>query len=268
MPGLTANNTPPVSSSSVPSERISSGIRPIDVLVLICWLLLCAGLVFWRTFHVAYGFDDIAHLHALACLRTGELTFTEWLFHQHNEHIVPMLRLYFMAATTISGLSSWALHVMIFLTYVAGAVACAWIFFSITRSRLGAFLAGTIYAGAGGFCGGVVWQPTVGQFSVAGTPLVLAMAILVSPYSRKRWTDAAVLLLIVVASMGMGGAAIAGLSIPVYLVLAKPKSIPAGRCQIDDRLERAAGRGRSAVDTLANGCSRRSRAYARVSGHL
>ncbi len=229
MPGSTANNTPPLPLSATQPDQTSTAVRPRDVIVLIGWLLLCAGLVFWRTFHVAYGFDDIAHLHALACLRTGEITFTTWLFHQHNEHIVPMMRLYFMAATRISGLSSWALHVMIFLTYVTGAVACAWIFFSITRSRLGAFLAGTIYAGAGGFCGGVVWQPTVGQFSVAGTPLILAMAILVSPYSRKRWTDAAVLLLIVVASMGMGGAAIAGLAIPLYLALGKPELISAGR---------------------------------------
>ena len=188
--------------------------------------------MFWRTFHVAYGFDDIAHLHALACLRSGEISFTTWFFHQHNEHIVPLLRLYFLAATKISGLSSWAMHVMIFLTYVAAAFACAWIFFSLTRSRLGAFLAGTIYGGAGGFSGGVVWQPTVGQFSVAGTPLIFAVAILVSPCARKWWADVAVLILIVVASMGMGATAIAALSIPLYLVLGRPESISVRRRQL------------------------------------
>jgi hypothetical protein len=28
--------------------------------------------VFWRSFSVSYGFDDIAHLHALAAYRSGE----------------------------------------------------------------------------------------------------------------------------------------------------------------------------------------------------
>jgi hypothetical protein len=196
---------------------------------LICWLLTCGGLMFWRSFHVAYGFDDIAHLHALASLRAGEVSFTTWFFYQHNEHIVPLLRLYFMAATKISGLSSSAMHVLIFLNYIIGAFACAWMMFSLTRSRSSAFLAGTICSGAGGFAGSVVWQPTVAQFSVAGTPLLLAIAIVVSPSARKRWTDALVLLLIVLSAMAMGATAVAALSIPLYLFLAKPETISVGR---------------------------------------
>lgn len=204
-------------------------MRKAEVAILICWLVACSALMFWRSFHVSYGFDDIAHLHALAALRSGEVSTTTWLLHNHNEHIVPLLRLYFMAATRISGLSSSALHVMIFLTYVAGAIACSSIFFSLTRSRLGTVLAGTIYAGAGGFAGSTVWQPTVAQFSVAGTPLIIALAILVSPHARKLWADAAVLVLVVIASLGMGAAAVAALSIPLYLFLEKPQLMGAGR---------------------------------------
>ncbi len=219
--------------ASIPTEaqrsRTGSAVRARDVVFLICWLLACGGLVFWRSFHVSYGFDDIAHLHALAALRSGEMSFTTWFFYQHNEHIVPLLRLYFMAATKISGLSSAAMHVMIFLNYALGAFACAWILFSFTRSRLGAFLAGTIYVAAGGFAGSTVWQPTAAQFSVAGTPLILATAIVVSPYARKRWADAAVLLLIVVSAMGMGAMAVTALSIPLYLFLAKPDTIAPAR---------------------------------------
>lgn len=225
------NDTPPLTPISTETQRqpSASAVRARDVILLICWLLACGGLMFWRSFHVAYGFDDIAHLHALASLRAGEVTFTTWFFHQHNEHIVPLLRLYFMAATKISGLSSAAMHVLIFLNYIVGAFACAWMMFSLTRSRLGAFLAGTIFAGAGGFAGSVVWQPTVAQFSVAGTPLFLAIAIVVSPSARRRWTDAAVLLLLLISAMGMAATAIAAVTIPVYLFLAKPETISGGR---------------------------------------
>jgi hypothetical protein len=216
-------------STEIQPDRTESAVRPRDVIVLICWLLACGGLMFWRSFHVSYGFDDVAHLHALAALRSGEMSFATWFFYQHNEHIVPLLRLYFMAATKISGLSSAAMHVMIFLNYALGAFACAWILFSYTRSRFGAFLAGTIYVAAGGFAGSAVWQPTAAQFSVAGTPLILATAIVVSPYARKRWADAAVLLLIVVSAMGMGAMAVAALSIPLYLFLTKPDAIPPAR---------------------------------------
>jgi hypothetical protein len=225
------NNRSSLSSDTTTLQQAGFGppVRARDVVFLICWLLACGGLMFWRSFHVAYSFDDIAHLHALAAFRSGEITFTTWLFLQHNEHIVPLLRLYFMAATKISGLSSAAMHVLIFLNYALGAFSCAWILFSFTRSRLGAFLAGTIFVSAGGFAGSIVWQPTDAQFSVAGTPLILATAILVSACARKRWTDALVLLLIVVSAMGMGAMAVAALSIPIYLFLAKPETMAPAR---------------------------------------
>ncbi len=231
MPNPAMNIVPASASPATEIRHDQTGdpVRAGEVVLLICWLLACGGLMFWRSFHVAYGFDDIGHLHALAAFRSGELTFTTWLFHQHNEHIVPLLRLYFMAGTKLTGLSSAALHVLVFLNYIVGAFACAWICYSLTRSRLGAFLAGTIFAGAGGFAGSIVWQPTDAQFSIAGTPLILAIAILVSPYARKRWADVAVLLLIIVSAMGMGAILVAALSIPFYLVVAKPDTMPAGR---------------------------------------
>ena len=85
------NNTDRSTSSAMDRGRNVAFARLHDIVILICWLLLCGGLMFWRTFHVAYGFDDIVHLHALACLRTGEMTFWTYFFHQHNEHIVNVL---------------------------------------------------------------------------------------------------------------------------------------------------------------------------------
>jgi hypothetical protein len=216
-------------STDIQRDRIESAIRPLDVLILICWLLACGGFVFWRSFSVSYGFDDIAHLHALSAYRSGEISLTRFLLHNHNEHFLPLVRLYFMAATKVSGLSSSSMHVFLFLNYIAGALGCAWISFSLTRSRLAAFLAGTLFAGAGGFLASMLWQTSDGEFSIAGTPLIFAIAILVRPCARQRWTDAAVLVLVFVSALGLGSITVAALAIPFYLFWAKPDTIPPGR---------------------------------------
>ncbi|HEY1730344.1 MAG TPA: hypothetical protein VGG15_01255 [Terriglobales bacterium] len=225
------NTVPPSTSAATETrhDQPGSAIRPREVILLMCWLLLCGGLMFWRSFRVPYGFDDIAHLHALAAYRSGEISLTTWLLHNHNEHFLPLVRLYFMAATKISGLSSSAMHVLIFLNYIAGAFACAWIFFSLTRSRLGAFLAGTIYAGAGSFAASTVWQPSCAELTIAGTPFLFAIAILVSPYARRRWTEAAVLVLVLIAALGFGSISVAALAIPLYLFLATPDTLSPAR---------------------------------------
>ena len=207
-------------------------VRPREIILLLGWLLICGGLMFLRSFHAAYSFDDVAHLHALAAFRAGEISLPTFLLHNHNEHFLPLVRLYFMAATRISGLSSSAMHVLLFLNYIAGAFGCAWICFSLTRSRLGAFLAGTLFAGAGGFAASMLWQTSDGEFSIAGTPLIFAIAILVSPYARKRWTDAVVLLLMFVSAMGLGSISVAALVVPIYLFVAKPATFPPGRRKV------------------------------------
>jgi hypothetical protein len=210
-------------------NRPDAAIRPREIVLLVCWLLACGGLVFWRSFHVAYGFDDVAHLHALAAYRSGEISLKGFLLHNHNEHFLPLMRMYFVAATKISGLSSSSMHVFLFLNYIAGAFGCAWIAFSLTRSRMAAFLAGTLFAGAGGFIGSMLWQPSDGEFSVAGTPLIFAIAIVVSPYARKRWATPAILLLILISALGLGSITVAALAIPIYLFLAQPETISPAR---------------------------------------
>src|SRR5207248_2887165 len=161
-------------------------------------------LVFWQAFSLPYTFDDVDQLQGLATMRSGQISTMSWLFLKHNEHIVPMVRLYFWLGTRISGLDAWALHIMVLLTYVAGAFGSAWIFLSLTRSRFGTFLAGTIYAGAAGFSGSVAWQPAIAPFSLAGTPLIFAMAILVGSRVWKRSSLILVLAMVLLASLGMG----------------------------------------------------------------
>ncbi len=229
MSNLTNNHSGYPLSSAPESKggKTATASRGLDLVFLILWLTACSAAVFSRTFALPYAFDDLDHLHAVAALRSGQVSFSTWFFLNHNEHIVPLLRLYFLLATRISGLDAWALQTMLFVTYVAGAVGCAWMFFSVTRSRLGAFLAGTIYATAGGFAGSVVWEAN--QFSIAGTVFIFAMAILVSGFARKRWSIAIALALVVVAAMAMGPIVLVALSIPAYLYLARPESIPARR---------------------------------------
>lgn len=195
-----------------------------NILALLIWLTVCSALVFSRTFRIPYAFDDLDHLHAVTTFRTGQISFWTWFLHNHNEHIVPSLRLYFLAGTWMGGLNAFPLHIMIFLTYVAGAVACAWAYFSVTKSRSGALLASTVYAIAGGFSGAVVWQPTTAQFSIAGTPLIFAIAVLTTPERRSWLGMLSAFLLVILGAMGMGAAALAALAIPIYLYLTRKAS--------------------------------------------
>ncbi len=211
-----------VATSGRSALENAPAVRNYEAAALFVWLVICSSLVFSRSFRIAYALDDLDHLHALATLRSGQISFVSWLLLNHNEHVVPLLRLYFWTATEIGGFNAFPMHIMVLLTYVVGAAACASIAYSLTSSRLTAFLAGTIYASAGGFAGSIVWQPTVAQFSLSGTPLVCAMALLVSGYRDRRWSLPLALILVLVGGMAMGAVAIAALSIPTYLCLAKP----------------------------------------------
>ena len=67
------------------------------------------------------------------------------------------------------------------------------------------------------------------NFLSLGTPSIFAIAILVSPYARKRWTDVAVLGLVFVAALGLGPITVPALAIPIYVFLAKPDTMSPGR---------------------------------------
>ena len=55
-------------------------------LALACWLSICAGAVYWSTLDLPYAVDDIDQLQALASMRTGQISFLEWILLPHNEH--------------------------------------------------------------------------------------------------------------------------------------------------------------------------------------
>lgn len=211
------------------SERNAASVRTAHVLLFALWLIVCVAYVFARSFRLSYSFDDTAQLHALAAYRSGQMSFFSWIFLNHNVHVLPMVRLYFLVGTWISGLYASAIHTMVALTQVAGALACAWVYFSLTRSRLGTFLAGTLYATAGGFAGSAVWFPTAAQFTMSATPLVFAVGILVSPSLAKRWAFPALFVAVVLCAMGMGAGTIAALCLPVYLYLARPASLSSSK---------------------------------------
>jgi hypothetical protein len=138
------------SHSTAASQENGRAPGKYEAALLIVWLTACSTAVFWRALLASYAFDDVDQLHAVAAFRSGQVSFFDWFLLNHNEHIVPLLRLYFWAASAIGGMNAWPFQLMLLLTYVAGAVGCGWIFFSLTRSRLGAFLAGTVYAGISG----------------------------------------------------------------------------------------------------------------------
>ncbi len=190
---------------------------------LFAWLFLCALFVFWRTLSLSYALDDINQLSALAAMRGGRMSFGQWLFLPHNEHVVPLLRLLFWGATLVGGTDATAARLAVILVHAAGATACALLTWCVTRDRITAWLAGTLYAGAAGFAGSVVWEIAASLFSISAMFLTAAIAVIAAPFSHRREALYGSIALIVCSCAGMPGAVAAATAIPAYVWLSRPK---------------------------------------------
>ncbi len=211
--------------SSTASKTETSGAAetssPAGLVVLFTWLLLCSLFVFWRALTLPFALDDLDQLHALAVMRSGRMPFGSWLMLPHNEHLLPLLRLLFWAATRITGLDPAAARIAILLTHVAGAMACALLTLCCSRNRLAGWLAGTIYAGAAGFAGSPLWEVTIAQFSMAATLLTFALVAITGP--RGRAAPIVSLTLILGSCSAMAEVVVATISIPAYVFIAHPR---------------------------------------------
>jgi hypothetical protein len=180
--------------------------------------------VFRKAFLLSYALDDMDQLAALAAMRSGHMPFYLFLALPHNEHLLPLVRLLFLAATWVSGIDAWAARIAVMLIHIAGAMACAILTSYVSRNRLAPWLAGTIYAGAAGFSSIVIWEITAANFSLAATLLYFAIVALAGPAGRGKAALCASLALVLASCMGMAAAAVvAGTSIPAYIFLANPK---------------------------------------------
>ena len=68
--------------------------------------VLAAFAVFHPALDLEYWSDDLDHLQAIGILRAGKVSFLWWLFQNHNEHVVPVLRLFFLTITGRSGFNA------------------------------------------------------------------------------------------------------------------------------------------------------------------
>ncbi len=214
------NFSQPLSRST---EPVTVATRP-PLLALFAWLSCCSVFVFWRAFPLAYALDDMDMLADLATMRAGHIPFYLYLVQPHNEHLVPLLRLLFCGASWVSGIDAWAARIAVVLVHVAGAMACAILTSYVSRNRLAPWLAGTMYAGAAGFAGSVVWEITIGVFSISAMLLSFAILVVAGPSANGRAALIASLALVLASCMGMAaGAVVAATSIPAYIFLANPK---------------------------------------------
>src|SRR5260370_4030672 len=127
---------------TTPAARSVPLTSPSRLLVLFAWLSLCALFVFWQTFPLSYGLDDLDQLAAVATMRSGHMPFYWFVIRTHNEHQVPMLRLLFWAATWISGIDAWAARIAVLLVHIGGAMACAILPSYVSKNRLAPGVAG------------------------------------------------------------------------------------------------------------------------------
>src|SRR6266853_6402924 len=95
-------------SDSRADQPLRISLPPRNAANLFVWLFFCSLFVFWRTLSLPYALDDISQLSALAAMRAGRMSFSDWLFLPHNEHVLPLLRLLFWGATWVGGLDASA----------------------------------------------------------------------------------------------------------------------------------------------------------------
>ena len=200
------------------TERLSRA----HLLVLFLWLAACGVFAYWDTLRLPYALDDLDHLHAIADMRMGRTSFLRWVFLANNEHIMPVLRLFYLAATFVSRLEATFFRVILVLVQAAGGLACGLLVFYHGGSRLGMWAAGTVYAGLVGFAGSVVWLPANANFLLSAVALSFALALLCSPGGNRKMTWMACWALVALGAGAFTGVVFAAVVIPAYGLVLRP----------------------------------------------
>jgi len=204
------------------------GDRPVPgpsrayLLVLFFWLAACSVYAYWDTLRLPYALDDLDHLHAIADMRWGKTSFLRWVFLTNNEHIMPLLRLFYLASTLVGRLDATFFRVTLALVPAAGGLACGLLVFYHGGSRLGMWAAGTVYAGLVGFAGSVVWLPANSNFLLPAVALNFALALLCSPQGNRKRSFLACWALVALGAGVFIGVIFAAVVIPAYCLLLRP----------------------------------------------
>jgi hypothetical protein len=196
---------------------MSNKLSRAGLLLLTAWLALLVLAMAWSTLGLPYLSDDFEHGQLIAQIRAGLAPGRDLIVLPFHSQTVVLLRLLFWFGTLAGGMSLIWVRVGICAAHVAGAVGCAILCTRWTGSRLAGWLAGTLYAGALGFIGEIIWWPSSGIFCLGMTFLIFAMVALDPDAKNPKLALALSVLMLTLAALGLNGILVAALGIPIFL---------------------------------------------------
>ena len=188
----------------------------IEHVLLSAWLLFLTFTMLRGTLSLPWLSDDFNHMQLIAAIRAGLRPPRDLITYPYHGQTLVVLRLLFWLGTLNTAMDPTKIRIVLASVHAFGAVGCGILCGRWTGSRFAEWFSGTLYAGAIGFIGQVIWEPSSAIFSLAAVFLILAMLSLSIRWQRPRWGLAISLAATAIASLSMNGAAIAGMGLAVY----------------------------------------------------
>lgn len=156
--------------SDLSSSRVAS--KPLSgpgLVLLICLLVLTGLFLYARTLRMSFAYDDVDFVNASADVFAGKASLVRTVFLPNGEHLIPILRLTFLADLRLFGADARPLRLFVFLSHLASGLFLSLLARHYLPAPWVAPATGLVYMGAGGFSSLWIWEPCGG-----GVPLGLA----------------------------------------------------------------------------------------------
>jgi hypothetical protein len=146
---------------------------------LICLLVFSGLFLYARTLRMSFAYDDIDFVNSSADVFAGKASLLRTVFSPNGEHLIPILRLAFLADLRLFGADARPLRLVIFLAHLASGLFLSLLARHYLPAPWVAPATGLVYVGAGGFSSLWIWEPCgggvpLGLVGVTGAMLAIA----------------------------------------------------------------------------------------------
>jgi hypothetical protein len=153
------------------------------------------------TLTASYAYDDMDLLNLTADVLSGHRGFWELVFRPHNEHLIPLVRIVFLASAALFGYDAFPFRLLVLLAHLGSAFFIAMIVRRYASDRVSPFAAGLAYVVPVGFSSMWVWWMvcsggSLGMLGITGGLAALVYRDRVGSV-RARWLAGAGILLAV-----------------------------------------------------------------------
>jgi hypothetical protein len=169
--------------AEAPSSVPGSAARWLDLVGLPLAVIAAGLFVYGGTLSLPFAYDDVDLLNQSADVLSGRSSWLELLARPHGDHLIPVLRLLFLAQASLFGVDATPLRLLFLAAHLGTAMLLARVAWRLLPGRVSGFCTALGYVGTAGLSSQLVWQPIGGS-----TPLAL-LAIAVSLWAvvnRRR----------------------------------------------------------------------------------